>query len=64
MANKTAAARRALWMSRYEDTLSQRDDYQAGRICWDTATHLFLSGKDPKVAAQNCTHPYKYEGAR
>ena len=62
--NKQTKAWRALWMSRYENALSQRDDHQSGRICWDTATYLYLSGKDPRVAARECAHPYKWEGAR
>jgi len=54
------AAKRALWMARYERAINEREDYalNAGRVCWDTATHLFLSGKDARTAALNASNPY------
>jgi len=61
---KHQKAFRAVWMTKYQSALSQRDDYQSGRICWDTATHFCLLGKDPQVAAREATHPFKSQEAR
>lgn len=66
MATRREAAKRAIWFARYENAITERDDYaqNVGRVCWDTAAHFFNIGKDARTAAQNAAHPYKNEGAR
>jgi hypothetical protein len=66
MTSKTKAAERARWFAEYQRAIEARPDYaqNAGRICWDTATYLYDSGKNPRDAAANAADPFKYEGAR
>ena len=60
--NKHEKAYRALWMTQYQSALSQRDDYQSGRICWETATNFCVSGKAPTAAAREATDPFVLSG--
>jgi hypothetical protein len=52
------------WMLDYEKALSTRKDYQPGRVCWDSATHAFNSGKTPQDAAKSASDTYKSEKSR
>ena len=46
------------WAKRYAAALEQRADYDGGRVCWDTAKHLYNSGATPEIAAASATNPY------
>lgn len=58
------AVKKAKWMADYEKELSNRKDHQPGRVCWDTATHAFNSGKSPQEAAKSASDPYKSKSQR
>ena len=66
MISKTKLADRARWFAEYERAIKSRPDYaqNAGRICWDTATHFYHSGRNPRDAAANAADPFKWTGAR
>lgn len=55
---------KAAWMASYEKELSKRKDHQSGRVCWDTATHLYNQGKDAVEAAKSANSPYKHKNSR
>lgn len=46
------AAKRAQWMAAYEDELVKLKPELRGKVDWNTATHFFLQGMDPKAAAE------------
>ena len=57
---------RSNWMKGYEDLLKKRGDHQAGRVDWDTATHMYNTGISPEQAVKKMVNidPYKVKGAR
>lgn len=54
------------WMAGYEKLLAKRGDHQAGRVDWDTATHLYNIGISPEQAVKKMVNadPYKAKNAR
>ncbi len=40
------------WMKKYSYELTKLAPAMAGKIDWDTAAHLFNTGKDPRAAAR------------
>jgi hypothetical protein len=50
---------KVMWMKSYEQNLTNRKDYKAGKIDWDTALHMFFTGADAKTAAETVKSPYK-----
>jgi hypothetical protein len=40
------------WMAKMEKIANKRSDIKPGKIDWDTATHLFNTGKSPEDAAK------------
>ena len=39
-------------MKEYQKEMEKRSDHKPGKICWDTATYLYNSGKTAKEAAK------------
>jgi hypothetical protein len=52
------------WNLIYSETLATRDDFEPGRICWDTARTLRVQGNTAALAALFVQAPYKSPGAR
>lgn len=53
------ADKKAKWMAAYETALSKKEGHKAGRVCWDTANHLYNMGMTPEEAAKEVKGAYK-----
>jgi hypothetical protein len=52
---------RAQWMGRFCDAVEAAAPHMTGRIDWTTATHYFLTGRNPEEAAAQYLENLKCE---